>query len=61
MHKILKDSYRLLRNETGMQDYHDNNIPDLVRNTFQYFIIYPDRFEIKGNINVRKSNTSFAG
>ena len=61
MHKILKDSYKLLRNETGVQDYHDNNIPDLVRNIFQYFIIYPDRFEIKGNINMRQSNTSSAG
>ena len=60
MHKILKDSYRLLRNETTVQDNHDNSIPDLVRNTFQYFIIYPDKFEIKGNINVRKSNTSSA-
>jgi inorganic triphosphatase YgiF len=35
----------------------NDTITDLTKDAFQYFVVYPDKVELKGNINTRKSNS----
>jgi len=39
---------------------HINGIPDVLGDAFKYFIVYPDRIELKGNVTIAKSPATSA-